>query len=79
MTKIRTFKAEYKNGKFDFLTQPYNENNFPNSGFKGLGGFFKPIEVESKTDRVFIFANVDLSEHEIKKLKDDWEISDLNF
>ncbi|MDN8246532.1 hypothetical protein QZK48_08260 [Acinetobacter baumannii] len=79
MTKIRTYKAVFENNKFNFPKEPYDENNFPSSGFHGVDAFYIPIEVESKTDRVFIFAPNYLNEHEIKKLKDDWEVSDVNF
>ncbi|MGB9040389.1 MAG: hypothetical protein WCC23_18030 [Acinetobacter calcoaceticus] len=79
MEKIRTYKAVFINEKFEFLKQPYDENNFPSSGYHSLDGFYAPISVDSNTDRVFIFAHVGLNEFEIKKLKDDWQISDNNF
>ncbi|WP_459661261.1 hypothetical protein ACL9Z5_001353 [Acinetobacter calcoaceticus] len=79
MSKIRTYQAEFIDGTFIFNPLPYDKNNFPNSGYESLKGKFQPIRVKSKTDEVFIFASTDLHEHEVKKLKDDWEISDINF
>lgn len=79
MTKIRTYEAEFKGNTFEFKSLPYNENNLPNSGYGSVKGNYKPVRVESKSDQVLIYAPADLNEHEIKKLKDDWEVSDVNF
>lgn len=79
MTKTRSYRAVFQNNKFNFWIEPYDENNFPSSGYQSDGAFYIPIEVKSKSDRVFIFAPSYLNDHEIKKLKDDWEVSDVNF